>query len=153
MHVEAKLKELNLELPPVADPAGLYEYTRRVGNLVYVSGQTPDINSVLQVKGVVGKDLSVEEAKSAAKLAALNVLSVLKRELGDLDRIKQFVHVTGFVRCTDDFEEHPKVINGASELFRELYGQAGVGTRIALGTNALPEGSPIEITAIVEVRD
>ena len=103
MHVEAKLKELNLELPPVADPAGLYEYTRRVGNLVYVSGQTPDINSVLQVKGVVGKDLSVEEAKSAAKLAALNVLSVLKRELGDLHRVKQFVHVTGVVRCTVDF--------------------------------------------------
>ena len=153
MKVEQKLKEMGLELPPVADPAGLYVYTRRVGNLVYVSGQTPDINSVLQVKGVVGETLTLEEGKSAAKLSALNVLSVLKRELGDLDRVKQFVHLTGFVRCTQDFEEHPQVINGASELFRDLYGTAGVGTRIALGAYALPEGAPIELTAIVEVTD
>ena len=114
MKVEQKLKEMGLELPPVADPAGLYVYTLRVGNLVYVSGQTPDINSVLQVKGVVGETLTLEEGKAAAKLSALNVLSVLKRELGDLDRVKQFVHLTGFVRCTQDFEEHPQVINGAS---------------------------------------
>lgn len=153
MKVEQKLKEMGLELPPVADPAGLYVYTRRVGNLVYVSGQTPDINSVLQVKGIVGKTLTLEEGKAAAKLSALNVLSVLKRELGDLDRVKQFVHLTGFVRCTQDFEEHPQVINGASELFRDLYGTAGVGTRIALGAYALPEGAPIELTAIVEVTD
>ena len=153
MNVEQKLKEMGLELPPVADPAGLYVYTRRVGNLVYVSGQTPDINSVLQVKGIVGETLTLEEGKAAAKLSALNVLSVLKRELGDLDRVKQFVHLTGFVRCTKDFEEHPQVINGASELFRDLYGAAGVGTRIALGAYALPEGAPIELTAIVEVTD
>ncbi len=153
MKVEQKLKEMGLELPPVADPAGLYVYTRRVGNLVYVSGQTPDINSVLQVKGVVGETLTLEEGKAAAKLSALNVLSVLKRELGNLDRVKQFVHLTGFVRCTKDFEEHPQVINGASELFRDLYGAAGVGTRIALGAYALPEGAPIELTAIVEVTD
>lgn len=153
MKVEQKLKEMGLELPPVANPAGLYVYTRRVGNLVYVSGQTPDVNSVLQVKGIVGKTLTLEEGKAAAKLSALNVLSVLKRELGDLDRVKQFVHLTGFVRCTQDFEEHPQVINGASELFRDLYGTAGVGTRIALGAYALPEGAPIELTAIVEVTD
>lgn len=153
MKVEQKLKEMGLELPPVANPAGLYVYTRRVGNLVYVSGQTPDVNSVLQVKGIVGKTLTLEEGKAAAKLSALNVLSVLKRELGDLDRVKQFVHLTGFVRCTKDFEEHPQVINGASELFRDLYGAAGVGTRIALGAYALPEGAPIELTAIVEVTD
>ena len=153
MKVEQKLKEMGLELPPVADPAGLYVYTRRVGNLVYVSGQTPDINSVLQVKGVVGETLTLEEGKAAAKLSALNVLSVLKRELGNLDRVKQFEHLTGFVRCTKDFEEHPQVINGASELFRDLYGAAGVGTRIALGAYALPEGAPIELTAIVEVTD
>lgn len=153
MKVEQKLKEMGLELPPVANPAGLYVYTRRVGNLVYVSGQTPDVNSVLQVKGIVGKTLTLEEGKAAAKLSALNVLSVLKRELGDLDRIKQFVHLTGFVRCTQDFEEHPQVINGASELFRDLYGEAGVGTRIALGAYALPEGAPIELTAIVEIAD
>lgn len=153
MIVENKLQAMGLELPAVADPAGLYVYTRRVGNLVYVSGQTPDINSVLQYKGVVGETMTVEEGKKAAQLSALNVLSVLKRELGDLDRVKQFVHLTGFVRCAKGFEEHPQVINGASELLRELYGNAGVGTRIALGAYELPEGAAIEITVIVEVTD
>ena len=153
MIVENKLQAMGLELPAVADPAGLYVYTRRVGNLVYVSGQTPDINSVLKYKGVVGETMTVEEGKKAAQLSALNVLSVLKRELGDLDRVKQFVHLTGFVRCAKGFEEHPQVINGASELFRELYGSAGVGTRIALGAYELPEGAAIEITVIVEVTD
>lgn len=153
MIVENKLQAMGLELPAVADPAGLYVYTRRVGNLVYVSGQTPDINSVLQYKGVVGETMTVEEGKKAAQLSALNVLSVLKRELGDLDRVKQFVHLTGFVRCAKGFEEHPQVINGASELFRELYGSAGVGTQIALGAYELPEGAAIEITVIVEVTD
>ncbi len=153
MIVENKLQAMGLELPAVADPAGLYVYTRRVGNLVYVSGQTPDINSVLQYKGVVGETMTVEEGKKAAQLSALNVLSVLKRELGDLDRVKQFVHLTGFVRCAKGFEEHPQVINGASELFRELYGSAGVGTRIALDAYELPEGAAIEITVIVEVTD
>ena len=153
MRIEEKLKAMGLELPPVADPAGLYVYTRRVGNLVYVSGQTPDINSVLQIKGVVGETLSLEEGKKAAKLSALNVLSVLKRELGDLDRVKQFVHLTGFVRCAPNFGEQPQVINGASALFKKLFGEAGVGTRIAVGTNELPEGSPVEITAIVEISD
>ena len=153
MIIEEKLKTLGLQLPPVADPAGLYVYTRRVGNLVYVSGQTPDINSVLQVTGVVGADLTIQQAQAAAELAALNVLAVLKKDLGDLDRIKQFVHLTGFVRCAKGFEDHPQVINGASELFRDLYGEAGVGTRIALGAYELPEGAATEITAIVEVTD
>ena len=107
----------------------------------------------MQIKGVVGEDLTIEEGKEAAKLSALNILSVLKRELGDLDRIKQFVHLTGFVRCAKGFEDHPQVINGASELFRELYGAAGVGTRIALGAYELPEGAATELTAIVEIQD
>ena len=153
MVIEEKLRKMGLELPAVAEPAGLYVYTRRVGNLVYVSGQTPDINSVLQYKGIVGETLSIEEGKKAAQLSAINIRSVLKRELGDLDRVKQFVHLTGFVRCAKGFEEHPQVINGASELLRDLYGAAGVGTRIALGAFELPEGAATEITAIVEVVD
>ena len=153
MQIEKQLQNMGLELTPVANPDGLYVYTRRVGNLVYVSGQTPDINSILQIKGVVGETLTIEEGKKAAQLSALNVLSVLKRELGDLDRVKQFVHLTGFVRCAKNFEEHPQVINGASELVRVLFGEAGVCTRIALGAYELPEGAPVEITAIVEVTD
>ena len=153
MRIEQKLADMGLALPPVAAPAGLYVFTRRVGNLVYVSGQTPDINSVLQVKGVVGEDLSIEEGKRAAELAALNILAVLKLELGDLDKVRQFVQVMGYVRCAKGFEEQPQVINGASRLFKALYGDAGVAARVALGASELPEGSPVEILAIVEVED
>ena len=110
MQIEKKLQNMGLELPPVANPAGLYVYTRRVGNLVYVSGQTPDINSILQIKGVVGETLTIEEGKKAAQLSALNVLSVLKRELGDLDRVKQFVHLTGFVRCAKTLKNILKLL-------------------------------------------
>ena len=152
MLIEKKLEQMGLRLPAVAAPAGLYVFTKRVGSLVYVSGQTPDINSELQFKGVVGEDMDIETAQKAAQLAGLNVLSVLKAELGDLDRVKSFVQVLGYVRCAKGFEDHPKVINGASELFKDLWGQAGVATRRAIGTNELPEGSPVEILAVVEVE-
>ncbi len=153
MLIEQKLQELGLELPAVAKPAGLYVFTKRVGNLVYVSGQTPDINSELQYTGVVGEDMTIETAQKAAQLAALNVLAVLKADLGDLDRIKQFVQVLGYVRCAKGFGEHPQVINGASQVFKDLWGQDGVATRMAIGTNELPEGSPVEILAVVEIKD
>ena len=141
MHIEAKLRELGLELPEVKKPAGLYVFTKQVGNLVYVSGQTPDIGSILQYKGVVGEDMSIETAQQAAQLAALNILAVLKLDLGDLDRI----------RCAKGFEDQPKVINGASQVFKDLWGDAGIAARLALGTNELPEGSPVEIMAVVEL--
>ena len=143
MHIEAKLRELGLELPEVKKPAGLYVFTKQVGNLVYVSGQTPDIGSILQYKGVVGEDMSIE--------TALNILAVLKLDLGDLDRIRQIVQVVGYVRCAKGFEDQPKVINGASQVFKDLWGDAGIAARLALGTNELPEGSPVEIMAVVEL--
>ena len=151
MHIEAKLRELELELPEVKKPAGLYVFTKRVGNLVYVSGQTPDIGSILQYKGVVGEDMSIETAQQAAQLAALNILAVLKLDLGDLDRIRQIVQVVGYVRCAKGFEDQPKVINGASQVFKDLWGDAGIAARLALGANELPEGSPVEIMAVVEL--
>ena len=147
MHIEAKLRELGLELPEVKKPAGLYVFTKRVGNLVYVSGQTPDIGSILQYRGVVGEDMSIETAQQAA----LNILAVLKLDLGDLDRIRQIVQVVGYVRCAKGFEDQPKVINGASQVFKDLWGDAGIAARLALGTNELPEGSPVEIMAVVEL--
>ena len=134
MHIEAKLRELGLELPEVKKPAGLYVFTKRVGNLVYVSGQTPDIGSILQYKGVVGEDMSIETAQQAAQLAALNILAVLN-----------------YVRCAKGFEDQPKVINGASQVFKDLWGEAGIAARLALGANELPEGSPVEIMAVVEL--
>ena len=135
MHIEAKLRKLGLELPEVKKPAGLYVFTKRVGNLVYVSGQTPDIGSILQYKGVVGEDMSIETAQQAAQL----------------DRIRQIVQVVGYVRCAKGFEDQPKVINGASQVFKDLWGDAGIAARLALGTNELPEGSPVEIMAVVEL--
>ncbi len=150
MHIEAKLRKLGLELPEVKTSRTLYVFTKRVGNLVYVSGQTPDIGSILQYKGVVGEDMSIETAQQAAQLAALNILAVLKLDLGDLDRIRQIVQVVG-VRCAKGFEDQPKVINGASQVFKDLWGDAGIAARLALGTNELPEGSPVEIMAVVEL--
>ena len=144
MHIEAKLRKLGLELPEVKKPAGLYVFTKRVGNLVYVSGQTPDIGSILQY-------MSIETAQQAAQLAALNILAVLKLDLGDLDRIRQIVQVVGYVRCAKGFEDQPKVINGAAQVFKDLWGDAGIAARLALGTNELPEGSPVEIMAVVEL--
>ena len=137
MKIEAKMRELGLRFPPLGAPGGLYAFARRTGNLVYVSGQTPDLGGVLQIKGVVGKDIDIPTAQKAAELAALNILAVLKVELGDLDRITQFVQVMGYVRCAEGFGDHPQVINGASQVFKALWGDAGVGTRIAIGANEL----------------
>ncbi|MCF0252953.1 MAG: RidA family protein [Duodenibacillus sp.] len=152
MLIEAKLKAMGLELPKVSPPAGLYVPAKRVGNLLYLSGQTPDIDGELQYEGVVGEDFSVEQAYAAARLAGLNLLAAVKQALGDLDAVAGFVQVLGYVRSAPGFTEHPKVINGASQLFRDLYGEAGVSTRMALGTNELPEGSPVEIMAVVEIK-
>lgn len=105
----------------------------------------------LEYLGVVGEDMSIETAQQAAQLAALNILAVLKLDLGDLDRIRQIVQVVGYVRCAKGFEDQPKVINGASQVFKDLWGDAGIAARLALGTNELPEGSPVEIMAVVEL--
>lgn len=153
MRIEQKLKELNLELPAVSAPAGLYVPAKRVGNLLYLSGQTPDINGTTQAEfiGIVGSEISIEAAKKGAQLAGLNLLAVLKQELGNLDRVKQFVQVLGYVRSAPNFHFQPQVINGASELFKNLYGEAGIAARMALGTNELPEGACVEICAVVEI--
>ena len=120
MKVEKKLQEMGFEIPEVAAPAGVYVLARRVGNLLYLAGQTAHVNGEVKVKGVVGKDLTIEEGQEGARLSALNILSVLKSELGDLDRVKQFVQMIGYVRCTDDFGNYTGVVGGASILFQEL---------------------------------
>lgn len=153
MKIEAKLAQMGLKLPEVGAPAGLYVPAKRIGNLIYLSGQTPDIDGVTQYCGTLGRDVSIEDGYKAAQLAGLNLLAVLKQELGDLDRVKNFVQVLGYVQSTPEFHEHPKVINGASQLFKDLYGDAGVAARMAIGTNALPESSCVEICCVVEVAD
>lgn len=153
MRVERKLQEMGFVLPKAAAPAGIYVLARRVGSLIYLAGQTAHLNGVVQVRGVVGKDLTVEEGQEGARLSALNILSVLKAELGDLDKVRQFVQMIGYVRCADDFGSYTGVVDGASMLLKELYGDAGLAARMTIGTNELPDGSVTEIMAVVEVED
>ncbi len=153
MIIEKKLEEMGLSLPELPAPSGLYVPARRVGNLIYIAGQTPDAHGKRQFVGVVGEDLTIEEGKKSARVSALNILAVLKAELGDLDKVKQFVQITSYVRCAKGFTDHPAVIDGASELFRDLYGEAGLAARLAIGTNELPGGSATEIMAVVEAEE
>ena len=153
MKVEQKLREMGLELPELPKPNGLYAPSRRVGNLIYIAGQTPDIHGVRQVVGVVGEDLTIEDGQRSAQICALNILSVLKAELGDLDKVTQFVQIISYVRCAKGFGNQPQVIDGASRLFRDLYGEAGIAARLAIGANELPGGSATEILAVVEAKE
>lgn len=153
MLIEKKLQEMGLKLPELPAPSGLYVPARRVGNLIYIAGQTPDAHGKRQFVGVVGEDLTIEDGKRSAQVSALNILAVLKAELGDLDKVKQFVQIISYVRCAKGFGEHPAVIDGASELFVSLYGEAGLAARLAIGANELPGGSATEIMAVVEVKE
>ncbi len=134
-------------------PAGVYTLAKRVGSLLYIAGQTSDVNGIPEVAGIVGKGLTIEDGKRAARISALNVLSVIKAELGDLDNVKQLVQIIGFVRCADDCANYTQAIDGASELFYELYGDAGLAARMAIGAKELPGGSATEIMVTVEVEE
>jgi enamine deaminase RidA (YjgF/YER057c/UK114 family) len=149
--VEEKLRELGLELPPPPAAVANYVGAVRVGNLLFVSGHGP-VKDGKHVVGKVGRDLTREEGYEAARLVALNMLATVKAALGDLDKVKRFVKVLGFVNSTEDFLEQPKVINGASDLFTALYGDAGKHARSAIGMFVLPFGIPVEIEMVVEVE-
>ena len=153
MRVERMLEEMGLELPGVAAPAGVHVLARRVGNLLYLAGQTAHVDGEVRVKGVVGKDMTIEEGQEGARLSALNILSVLRAELGDLDRVKQFVQMIAYVRCADDCGNYTGVADGASLLLQKLYGEAGLAARMTIGTNELPGGSVTEIMTVVEVEE
>ena len=152
--VEQILKEkYDMVIPTPPKPVGLYTPVVQTGNLVYVSGQTPKQDGQLLFKGKVGKDLTVAAGQQAACYAMLNCLALLKGFLGDLDKIKQFVQVVGYVRSADDFKDQPSVMNGASKLLLDIFGDRGAHTRLALGTNELPSGAAIEIFCIAEIRE
>ncbi len=151
MIIEEKLKTLEIELPEAPTPIATYTACKQVGNLVFVSGQGPIINGKQLYTGKVGKEVSKEEAYTAARACALNLVAQLKKFLGDLDKVKQIVHLKGFVASENDFTAQPSVINGASDFFVEVFGEAGLHTRCALGTNVLPTDIPVEVELIVEV--
>jgi enamine deaminase RidA (YjgF/YER057c/UK114 family) len=151
--IEKRLEELGLELPESPSPVATYVSTRRAGNLLYTSGAGCVVDGRLVHSGKLGSDLGVEQGYEAARVTALNLLSLLKKELGDLDRIKQIVKVLGFVSSADDFYDQPKVINGASDLFVEVLGNKGKHARSAIGVNVLPMNLPVEIELIVEIEN
>lgn len=150
--IEARLQELGLELPSVPTPQAAYVPAVTVGNFVFVSGQTVTLDGKPVMQGKVGQDLTVEQGYEGARLCALKALAVLKQELGSLDRIKRIVKVLGWVNCPPEFDQQPQVMNGFSELMEEVLGEKGKHARSAIGTNALPGQSPVEVEMVVEIR-
>jgi enamine deaminase RidA (YjgF/YER057c/UK114 family) len=151
--VEAKLEALGLTLP--APPAPVANYVRAVvvGNIVYLSGHGPTRDGQFAYQGKVGAERTVEEGYEAAKLVMLNCLSSLKEAIGDLDRVERIVKLLGMVNCTEDFGQQPEVINGASDLLVELFGERGRHARSAVGMQSLPRGITVEIEMIVLLEE
>ena len=149
---EERLQELGVSLPAPAVPVAAYVPCVRTGSLVYVSGQVPSVDGKPTHLGHLGDDVDLEAGRAAARTCAVNVLAALKAELGELSRVRRVVKVTGFVAATADFTDSPKVVNAASELFGEVFGDAGRHARAAVGVAALPLGVPVEVEAIVEVE-
>jgi enamine deaminase RidA (YjgF/YER057c/UK114 family) len=148
--IEDRLKQLNITLPIPPKPAGSYIPVVTSGNLAFVSGQIPMQDGKVIHTGKVPSEKSIEEAQAAAKLCAINLLAQLQANLGSLDKITKIVRVSGFVNCTPEFSEHPKVINAASDLFYEIFGEKGKHSRIAVGVSSLPLNSTVEIDMTVE---
>jgi enamine deaminase RidA (YjgF/YER057c/UK114 family) len=149
---EERLKEKGIVLTTPSAPVANYVNVVRVGNLLFLSGKGPNKPDGSYVIGKVGKDLTTEQGYEAARLAAISHLSVLKAELGDLNKVKRIVKVLGMVNCTDDFKDQPKVINGYSDLMVEIFGEKGKHARSAVGMNSLPLGIAVEVEVIVEVE-
>jgi len=150
--IENKLKELKVTLPNAPDPVGAYVAYKIVGNLLFISGQLPISEKGVILKGKIGKDLTVDDGKVAARYCVINILSQAKKAMdGDLSKIKNCIKITGFVNSTENFYDQPKVINPASELLTSVFGNNGKHTRAAVSTNSLPLGAAVEIDAIFEV--
>ena len=150
MTIEQKLAEMGITLPVAPKPVAAYVPAVKSGNLIFISGQVPVVDGKLEHKGLAGKDVSLEKAQEAARLAAINCLAVLK-SMANLDDVVRIVKLTGFVASPADFNDQPKVINGASELLKEVFGAKGEHARAAVGVAALPLGAVVEVEMIVEV--
>ena len=147
MSAERKLKELGITLAPVTPPVANYVNAVRTGNLLFLAGKGPASG----VAGIVGKDITVEQAYGHARTTGLNLMAVMRDELGSLDRVQRIVKVLGMVNAVPGFTDQPKVINGCSDLFVEVFGERGRHARSAVGMGSLPNNIPVEIEVIVEV--
>ena len=150
--IEQKIESLGIKLPTPPTPAGSYVPAVRTGNLLYISGQIPMEDGKVVFTGKVS-DENLETAQKSARMCAINILAQLKRELGDLEKVSKIVRISGFVNSVPGFSQHPKVINSASDLFFEIFGEKGKHSRIAVGVASLPLDSMTEIDAIVEVAE
>ncbi len=150
--VETKLEELGIELPELSTPVANYVNAVRTGNLIFMAGKGPRRTDGSNVEGKLGVDLTIEEGYEAARLVGINQLAALKAEVGDLDRVVRIVKVLGMVNAAPDFTDHPKVINGFSDLIVEVFGDRGKHARAAVGMGSLPSNIAVEIEMIVEVE-
>ena len=152
MKAEEKLKEIGLELPTAVQPVANYVTAVRTGNLVFLSGQGPLREDGTLITGKIGSDLTQDEGYEAARRVGIGLLASLKTEIGDLDKVRRVVKLLGMVNCMPDFVDQPKVINGASDLLVDVFGDKGKHARSAVGMNALPMNIAVEIEMIVEVE-
>ena len=155
MEVEKKLAEMGLSLPAAPTPVANYVPAVRSGNLLFVSGHGPGVlkdGKLSYIQGKLGRELNVEQGYEAAKQVTLNILQSIKGVIGDLDKVRRVVKVLGFVNCTEDFPDQPRVINGCSDLLVALYGERGRHARSAVGMNQLPFGIAVEIEMVLEVE-
>ncbi|NVI90325.1 RidA family protein [Actinomadura sp. BRA 177] len=149
---EERLQELGIELPDLVPPVASYVPTARTGSLVYTAGQIPLVKGELGATGKVGAEVSAEEAAKQARICALNCVAALKAEVGELSRVVRIVKVVGFVASAPDFTGQPQVVNGASDLLAEVFGDAGKHARSAVGVAVLPRDVPVEVELIAEVQ-
>ncbi len=147
---EQRIKELGITLPEASAPVANYVPTLRVGKLLFVSGALPRSGGEMLYKGKVGRELTVEQGYEAARLAALSCLAAIRQALGTLNKVRRIVRVTGYVASAEGFNDQPKVVNGASDVLVEIFGDAGRHTRVAIGVYELPLGAPVEVEMIVQ---
>ena len=150
--VEMRLQELGIVLPEASNPIANYANAVQTGNLIFLAGKGPTFEDGSMIQGKVGVDLTIEQGYEAARLTAINQLAVLKAELGSLDRVKRVVKVLGMVNASPEFTDHPKVINGFSDLMVEVFKEKGKHARAAVGMGSLPGNIPVEIEMIVEIE-
>jgi enamine deaminase RidA (YjgF/YER057c/UK114 family) len=153
MKTEQRLKELGIELPEPRAPIANFVNAVRTGNLMFLAGNGPGVPGKPLPQGKVGRDFSIEQAYRLARDVGINLIAVMKAELGDLDRVKRIVKVLGMVNATSEYSHQPEIINGCSDLFVEVFGERGKHARSAVGMGSLPRGIPVEIEVIVEVED
>ena len=150
--IQSKLDLLSIILPEIPKPVAAYIPAKQTGNLVFTAGQLPMVNGELISKGLLGQDVEIDEANKAARICTLNALAAIKGVIGDLDRIKQIVRVVGYVASVPTFTQQPAVVNGASELLLEIFGENGKHARSAVGMVVLPLNASVEIELTVEVE-